>query len=65
MSPLSAGGKSLKKSRAPSCVYGRKASADSELQVMHPKECQWWDMYVTNYLMLEDSKEREMFRVRF
>ena len=62
---LSAGGKALKKSRAPRCVYGRKASADSELQVMQPKECQWWDMYVNNYLMLEDSREQAKFRVRF
>jgi hypothetical protein len=55
---LSAGGKALEKSRAPRCVYGRKDSADSELQVMQPKECQWWDMYVNNCLMLEDSSMR-------
>jgi len=34
---------------------------DSELQVMKPKECQWWDMYVNNYLMLEDSAMRAKF----
>ncbi len=62
---LSASGKALKKSRAPRCVYGRKDFADSELQVMKPKECQWWDMYVNNYLMLEDSSMRAKFRSRF
>ncbi len=55
----------FKKSRAPRCVYGRKDSADSELQVMKPKECQWWGMYINNYLMLEDSSMRTKFRVRF
>jgi hypothetical protein len=64
---LSAGKKSLnlKKSRAPRCVYGRKDSVDLELQVMKPKECQWWGMYINNYLMLEDSSMRTKFRVRF
>jgi hypothetical protein len=64
---LSAGTKALnfKKSPAPRCVYGRKDSADSELQVMKPRECQWWGMYVNNYLMLEDSPMRTKFRVRF
>ena len=62
---LSAGGKALKKSRAPRCVYGRKDSAESELQVLKPKECQWWDMYVNIYLMLEVSSMRAKFRMRF
>jgi len=31
----------IKKPRAPSCVYGCKDSADSELHVMKPNECQW------------------------
>ena len=52
---LSAVVKATKKTRAPRCVYGRKDSADSELQILKPKECQWWDYYVNNYLMLEDS----------
>jgi len=55
----------IKKTRAPRCVYGRKESADSVLQIIKPKECQWWDMYVNNYLMLEDSSMRAKFRVRF
>jgi hypothetical protein len=55
----------IKKTRAPRCVYGRKESADSKLQIIKPKECQWWDMYVNNYLMLEDSSMRAKFRVRF
>ena len=42
-----------------------KNSADLELQVMKPKECQWWDMYVNNYLMLEDSSMQAKFWVRF
>ena len=54
-----------KKTRAPRCVYGRKDSADSELQVMKPKECQWWDYYVNNHLMFEDSFMRAKFRNRF
>ena len=68
---LSAGSKArslatnFKKSRAPRCVYGRKDSADSELQVMEPKECQWWSTYINNYLMLEDSSMRMKFCVRF
>jgi len=55
----------IKQTRAPRCVYGRKDSADSELQVMKPKECQWWDMYLNNYLILEDSSMRAKFRNRF
>jgi len=55
----------IKKTRSPRCVYGRKDSADSELQILKPKECQWWDMYVNNYLMLEDSSMRAKFRNRF
>ncbi len=51
--------------RVPRCVYGRKESVDLELQVIKPKECQWWDMYVNNYLMLEDSSMRAKFRSRF
>ena len=34
----------IKKPRAPRCVYERRDSADSELHVMKPKECQWWGM---------------------
>jgi len=55
----------IKKTRVPRCVYGRKDSVNSELQVMKPKDCQWWDMYVNNYLMLEDSSMRAKFRNRF
>jgi hypothetical protein len=55
----------IKKTRAPRCVYGRKDSADSELQILKPKECQWWDYYVNNYLMFEDSFMRVKFRNRF
>ena len=54
-----------KKTRAPRCVYGRKDSADSELQILKPKECQWWDYYVNNHLMFEDSFMRAKFRNRF
>ena len=46
-------------------MYGRKESADSELQIIKPKECQWWDMYVNNYLTLEDSSMWAKFWVRF
>ena len=55
----------IKKTWAPRCVYGRKESADSELQVMKPNECQWWGMYVNNHLILEDSSMQTKFRVRF
>jgi hypothetical protein len=55
----------IKKTRAPTCVYGRKDSADSELHVMKPKECQWWGMYINNHLILEDSSMKTKFRVRF
>ena len=57
--------KATKKNRAPRCVYGRKDAADSELQILKPKECQWWDYYVNNYLMFEDSFMRAKFRNRF
>ncbi len=68
---LSAGSKArslatdFKKSKAPRCVYGCKDSADLELQVMKPKECQWWGMFINNYLMLEDSSMWTKFWVRF
>ncbi len=64
---LSAGVKApaIKKTRAPRCVYGRKDSADSELHVMKPEECQWWVMYINNHLMLEDSSKQTKFWVRF
>ena len=62
---LSAAVKATKKTRAPRCVYGRKDSADLELHVMKPEECQWWGMYINNHLMLEDSSEQTKFRVRF
>ena len=62
---LSAAVKATKKTRAPRCVYGRKDAADSELQILKPKECQWWDYYVNNYLMFEDSFMRAKFRNRF
>ena len=55
----------IKKKWLPRCVYGRKESVDSELQIIKPKECQWWDMYVNNYLMLEDSSMRAKFWGRF
>ncbi len=55
----------IKKTWAPRCDYGRKDSADSELHVMKPEECQWWGMYINNHLMLEDSSMRTKFRVRF
>jgi hypothetical protein len=54
-----------KKNRAPRCVYGCKEAANSELQVIKPNACQWWKMYVTNYLMLEDSSLCAKFLVRF
>ena len=42
----------IKKKWAPTrCVYGCKESANSELQVIKPNECQWWKMYVENHLM--------------
>jgi hypothetical protein len=53
----------IKKTRAPRCVYGRKDSADSELHVTKPEECQWWGMYINNHLMLEDSSMRTKFQV--
>ena len=62
---LSAAVKATKKTRAPRCVYGRKDSADSELQILKPKECQWWDYYVNNHLMFEYSFMRAKFRNRF
>ena len=62
---LSAAVKASKKTRAPRCVYGHKDAADSELQILIPKECQWWDYYVNNYLMFEDSFMRAKFRNRF
>jgi hypothetical protein len=62
---ISAAVKAPKISRAPRCVYGRKDAADSELQILKPKECQWWDYYVNNYLMFEDSFMRAKFRNRF
>jgi hypothetical protein len=55
----------IKKTCAPQCVYGRKETADSELQIITPKECQWWKMYVSNFLMMEASSMRFKFRVRF
>ncbi len=55
----------ITKTRAPRCVYGRKESVDLELQVIKPNECQWWDMYVNNYLMFEDSSMHGKVRVRF
>ena len=54
-----------KKTQAPRCVYGCKESADSELQVIKPIECQWWKMYVDNHLMLKDSSMRAKFRTQF
>ena len=62
---LSAAVKATKKTRAPRCVYGRKDAADSELQILKPKECQWWDYYVNNYLMFEDSFMRRSFGIGF
>ncbi len=55
----------IKKTRAPRCVYGWKESADSELQIITPKECQWYKMYVSNFLMMEASSMRLKFCVRF
>jgi len=55
----------IKKTWAPRCVYGRKDSADSELHVMKPNECQWWGMYINNHLMLEDSSMQMKFQMRF
>jgi hypothetical protein len=54
---LSVAVKATKKNRAPRCVYGRKDSADSELQILKPKERQC--------LMFGDSFMRAKFRNRF
>jgi len=38
----------IKKKWASRCVYGRNESADSELRIIKPKECQWWDIVIVS-----------------
>ena len=55
----------IKKTQAPRCVFSCKESADLELQVIKPNECQWWKMYVENHFMLEDSSLHVKFWMQF
>ena len=51
--------------RAPRRVWARKSTEDAPLELITPQESCWYVMYVSNVLILEDSRMMDKFRVRF
>ena len=51
--------------RAPRRVWARKSTEDAPLELISPQESCWYVMYVSNVLILEDSRLMDKFRVRF
>ena len=54
----------VKKSRAPRCVWGRLDEDGNKCPIPPEKSC-WFTMYVDNELLITDKKMKEKFRRRF